>query len=209
MSAEMTLPATWIVTKLDNVTNKIVGGGTPSKNNPKYFEGNIPWMSVKDMNKHILDDTQDHISEEAVLNSSTNIIPAGIPIIATRMSLGKVIIAKFDSAINQDLKAIYLNDAISISYFTKWYRSVAKYIESLGTGTTVKGIRLENIKELDFPLTSLAEQHQIAQRLDELLAQVDTIKARLDAIPSYPQTLPTIGAFCCGEWEVDGGVAQR
>ncbi len=40
-----------------------------------YYQGNIPWMSVKDMNKNVLNDTVDYISEEAVRNSSTNIIP--------------------------------------------------------------------------------------------------------------------------------------
>ena len=58
-------------------------------------------MSVKDMNKSILQDTVDHISEEAVKNSSTNVIPSGTPIVATRMSLGKIVVANFDSAINK------------------------------------------------------------------------------------------------------------
>ncbi len=141
-------------------------------------------MSVKDMNKDILADTIDHITQEAVENSSTNIIPAGTPIVATRMSLGKIIIANFDSAINQDLKAVFVNPHIDCNYFVYWYRSLGKLIESLGTGTTVKGIRLEVLKELGFPLPPLAEQKQIAAKLDELLAQVDSIKTRLDAIPA-------------------------
>ena len=52
------------------------------------------------------------------------------------------------------------------------------------TGTTVKGIKASILKKMMLKAPPLAEQHQIAQRLDELLAQVDTIKARLDAIPA-------------------------
>ncbi|MBF6650925.1 restriction endonuclease subunit S [Methylobacter sp. BlB1] len=181
--AEPQLPEAWIITELDSILLSIVGGGTPSKSNLSYYRGNIPWMSVKDMNKNILEDTIDHISLEAVNNSSTNIIPAGTPIIATRMSLGKIVVAKFDSAINQDLKALFLPASISSDYLVYWYRSIARQIEELGTGTTVKGIRLENLKVLEFPVAPLAEQKVIADKLDILLAQVESTKARLERIP--------------------------
>lgn len=174
----------WLNSKLEDVVDTIVGGGTPSKAISSYFQGDIPWMSVKDMNKNELVDTVDHISQEAVENSSTNVIPAGTPIVATRMSLGKIVTASFDSAINQDLKALFLNTNVEKKYFVYWYRSIANLIESLGTGTTVKGIRLEILKGLEFPLPPLAEQKVIADKLDELLAQVESTKARLDAIPA-------------------------
>ncbi|WP_318435359.1 restriction endonuclease subunit S [Photobacterium leiognathi] len=178
------LPKGWVSVCLNDVVDKIVGGGTPSKSKPSYYTGEIPWMTVKDMNKLYLTDTIDHITQEAVDNSSTNVIPAGTPIIATRMSLGKIVRANFDSAINQDLKAIFVNSSINKFYFEYWYRSKSMLIESLGTGTTVKGVRLEVLKDLKFPLSSLNEQKRIVEKLDEVLAQVDTIKARLDGIPA-------------------------
>ncbi|KTS01747.1 restriction endonuclease subunit S [Pantoea dispersa] len=177
------VPEGWVPCKLGDTLLKIVGGGTPSKAIPEYYRGDIPWMSVKDMNKHTLIDTVDHITPDAVKNSSTNIIPAGIPIIATRMSLGKVVIASFDSAINQDLKALFLANGIERNFFLHWYRAQAQLIESLGTGTTVKGIRLEVLYSLAMDLPPLAEQKIIAEKLDTLLAQVDSTKARLEKIP--------------------------
>ncbi|EPM7857742.1 restriction endonuclease subunit S [Vibrio alginolyticus] len=177
------LPKGWRGTLLNGVVDKIVGGGTPSKSVPSYYEGDIPWMTVKDMNKSYLTDTIDHITQEAIDNSSTNVIPAGTLIIATRMSLGKIVRASFDSAINQDLKALFVNREVDDYYFEYWYRSQGLKIESLGTGTTVKGVRLEVINALEFPLAPLAEQKRIVEKLDEVLAQVDTIKARLDGIP--------------------------
>ena len=177
------LPKGWVSVTLNKVVDKIVGGGTPSKSIPSYYEGDIPWMTVKDMNKSYLTDTIDHITQEAIENSSTNLIPAGIPIIATRMSLGKIVRAGFDSAINQDLKALFINREVSDLYFEYWYRSQSMKVESLGTGTTVKGVRLEVINALEFPLAPLPEQKRIVEKLDEVLAQVDTIKARLDGIP--------------------------
>lgn len=177
------LPEGWAKSELANILLTIIGGGTPSKAIPEYYQGNIPWMSVKDMNKHVLTDTVDHINNDAIKNSSTNIIPAGTPIIATRMSLGKIVTAPFDSAINQDLKALFLSSGVERNFFIHWYRSQAQQIESLGTGTTVKGIRLEVLKALSINLPSLAEQKIIAEKLDTLLALVDSIKARLEQIP--------------------------
>lgn len=177
------IPQQWVTVPLEEVILRIVGGGTPSKSKPAYYQGEIPWMSVKDMNKHVLEDTVDHISQAAVDNSSTNLIPAGTPIIATRMSLGKIVVANFDSAINQDLKALFLPAKIHRDYLVYWYRSVARTIEQMGTGTTVKGIRLEVLKGLQFSLPPLAEQKVIADKLDTLLAQVENTKARLERIP--------------------------
>jgi type I restriction enzyme S subunit len=185
---DINLPDGWFDASLDDVLLSIVGGGTPSKSNVSYFQGSIPWMSVKDMNKNTLDDTVDHITQEAVENSSTNVIPAGTPIVATRMSLGKIVVVNFDSAINQDLKALFHATGIERDYLVNWYRANSKLIESLGTGTTVKGIRLEVLRALKFPLPPLAEQKVIADKLDTLLAQVETTKARLERIPKILKT---------------------
>ena len=181
--SEGKLPEGWVKSELDHILLTIIGGGTPSKAIPEYYQGDIPWMSVKDMNKHTLTDTIDHITNDAVENSSTNIIPAGTPIIATRMSLGKIVTASFDSAINQDLKALFLSSGVERNFFIHWYRSQAQLIESLGTGTTVKGIRLEVLKALSINLPPFFEQKIIAEKLDTLLAQVDSTKARLEQIP--------------------------
>ncbi|ECO5254453.1 specificity determinant for hsdM and hsdR [Salmonella enterica] len=199
--SEDNLPKEWIKVSLDDVLLSIVGGGTPSKSNASYFQGDIPWMSVKDMNKNILENTIDHITQSAVENSSTNIIPAGTPIIATRMSLGKVIIANFDTAINQDLKALFLASGIERDYLIGWYRSISKHIESLGTGTTVKGIRLEVLKALQFPLPPLAEQKIICDKLNILLPKVEIAKEKLESIPEtlkrFRQSVLT--AAVCGK----------
>lgn len=91
-------------------------------------------------------DSIDHISEAAVKESSTNIIPADTVIIATRVGLGKVIRVPYDATINQDLKALIPKDGIDKSYLEYWIVSIADYLESIGSGTTVKGIRLRNSK---------------------------------------------------------------
>lgn len=178
------LPQGWVTTKFGQLIDQIVGGGTPSKSNRSFFEGSIPFMTVKDMTQRFPVNTQDHISEIAVEQSSTLLVPKDTLIIATRMSLGKIVRPQFETTINQDLKAIFPNILIEKTFIEHWWRYKAEYIQSLGTGTTVKGIRLEDIRSIPIDLPPLNEQKRIAAKLDLLLAQVELIRTRLDRVIS-------------------------
>ncbi len=187
--SEIALPDGWVETTLADITTAIAGGGTPSKSKPEYFQGNIPWMTVKDMTDVSIIDTIDHITDEAVENSATRIIPKNTPIVATRMSLGKIVIADFETAINQDLKAIFLKDVITTNFFVYWYRSKANDIISLGSGTTVKGIRLDDLRQLSINLPPLPEQQEIVRRVDALFAHAEQIEQRMTAVITQVERL--------------------
>jgi len=180
------LPLSWELVPLGNILLKIIGGGTPSKKIPEYYKGNIPWFTVKDMRTRRPFDAIDHITKKAVKESSTNIIPENTLIIATRIGLGKVIRVPFAAAINQDLKALFTTPEIDKGYLEYWFVSIADYLDSIGSGTTVKGIRLEILKELQFPLAPLNEQSCIVaeiekqfSRLDEAVYNLKRVKANL------------------------------
>ena len=180
------IPPKWVSVKLGEILVDIIGGGTPSRNNPDYWEGDIPWFTVKDMRTRRPPDSIDHISEAAVRESATNIIPADTVIIATRIGLGKVIRAPFKAAINQDLKALILPEDVSKGYVEYWILSISNYLESIGSGTTVKGIRLEQVRSLPFPLAPINEQKRIVaeiekqfSRLDEAVENLQRVKANL------------------------------
>ncbi|MHC5177471.1 restriction endonuclease subunit S [Serratia rhizosphaerae] len=147
----------------------IKGGGTPDKSNAEYWNGEIPWASVKDFKKNIIDSTLDSITPLGVKNSATSIIPAGNIIIPTRMALGKVAINAIDIAINQDLKALFIKDynVVDRNYLFRWLESQSSLIASEGKGATVKGITLPFLKGLNVPIPPLNEQKRIAAILDK------------------------------------------
>ena len=177
------VPKNWVITKLDNLVSKFIGGGTPSKTNSAYYQGNIPWMTVKDMISRRPEQVAEYITLEAVNDSATNIIPTDTIIIATRMSLGKVVRVPFEVAINQDLKALILPNGIEKDFFEFWYISETFNIQSLGTGTTVKGIRLETLQQLKIPLPPLNEQKRIVAKIEALQTRTQRVKEALEAIP--------------------------
>lgn len=147
----------------------IKGGGTPSKQVERYWNGDIPWASVKDFKSGLINSTQDYISQAGVDNSATNIIPKGALIVPTRMALGKVAFTGCDMAINQDVKALIIkdNDKVHSRYLFRFLESKAGYIEAQGQGATVKGIKLEVLRGLSVPTPPLAEQKRIAAILDK------------------------------------------
>ncbi|HEX2948385.1 MAG TPA: restriction endonuclease subunit S [Armatimonadota bacterium] len=177
------LPSGWESTDFGSLLVQIIGGGTPPKSNPAFFSGPIPFMTVKDLTERFPKDTIDHISQEAVDASSTNIVPDDTLIVATRMSLGKIARPCFATAINQDLKALFLAEGINKTFIEHWWRHKAEEIQGMGTGTTVQGIRLEDIRSLCIYLPPVNEQKCIADKLDTLLARVEACRARLDNMP--------------------------
>ena len=153
----------------------ITGGGTPSKSNPSFYEGDIYWATVRDMSNDVLSETDFKISIEAVKESSTNIIPKGNVVIATRVGLGKVCILNQDTAINQDLRGVTPKNVnqLDVKYLFYWFKSISQKIIDAGRGATVHGVTLPFIKSLEIPLPSLATQQKIVAKLDAVFAEID------------------------------------
>ena len=166
------LPTSWCWVPLGEVIVRHRGGGTPSKNNSDYWNGAVPWASVKDVGKSkYLDNTIDRITEAGLANSSANLIESGNLLVVTRMGLGKVSINRIPVAINQDLRALFLSERICIHYAYNFL--LAHGFE--GTGLTVKGIKLEELLSIPFPLPPLTEQYCIVAKVDELMALCDRL----------------------------------
>jgi len=160
---------------------EIIGGGTPSKSKSEYYNGKIPWASVRDMRSEILKNTELTITEEAVIHSSSKIITKGNVIIATRVGLGKVCLLNQDTAINQDLKGVIpKKNNLNPDYLFWWFKSISEEIINAGTGLTVQGVKLPFIKELNFPLIPLSEQKQIVEILDQAFTAIDQAKANIE-----------------------------
>jgi len=168
----------WEVKKLGEVCN-IIGGGTPSKANNKYYGGDIYWATVRDMNSELILDTEHKITSEAVKDSSTNVITKGNVIIATRVGLGKICILQNDTAINQDLKGIIPKSTkvLSVGYLYRWLKSIAHIIKKEGTGATVQGVKLPFIQSLLIPVPTMKEQLIIIAKLDALSAETKKLES--------------------------------
>lgn len=146
---------------------RFVGGGTPSRKQPEYYNGTIPWVTVKDLGEGLfLHDTKEKITLDAVKNSATNVIAAGNILICTRMAVGKAVLITKPMAINQDMKAIFHSEQLDTRFLLFFLRAKQPELEAIATGATVKGITLDELRSLQLPILSIPEQEAIAQRLE-------------------------------------------
>ena len=207
----------WESKTLGDIVERIVGGGTPSRNNKSFWGKTIPWATVKDFATFNPYQTQECIPLVGLRNSSSNLIPSGTLITSTRMALGKAVVYEVDVAINQDLKALFLKNSVNVKYLTQWFKFFGTEIDALGSGSTVKGISLTELRGLPFQAPPLSEQTTIADTLtdvDALLDSLDRIIAKKrDLKQAAMQQLLTgqtrLPGFS-GEWKVKrlGDLAQ-
>ena len=169
----------WEERILGEVVN-VIGGGTPSKKVEKYYNGDIPWATVRDMNLDKLSITDHKITKLGLKESSANIIPKEHIIIATRVGLGKVCILEQDTAINQDLKGLIPKSKYDIlnDFIFWWYKSIAYKVVGAGTGATVQGVKLPFVKSLTFPLTSKEEQVRVVNVLNKFSMDVENLELK-------------------------------
>lgn len=180
------IPEDWDVKEFGVLSEKIIGGGTPSRSNPIYWGTEIPWVTVKDFSSFNSYQTQEYITKEGLKNSASHLIPKGTIITSTRMTLGKAVIYNVDVSINQDLKAIFPNKGIDTKYFYYWFEFNSKSIEKLGSGSTVLGLSLPDLRKIKVKLPSTkSEQTAIATALsdmDTLISQTEKLIEKKKAI---------------------------
>jgi len=179
----------WVAGKLGDYVEKIVGGGTPSRANPGFWGGEIPWATVKDLTIFQPNQTQEWLTRDGLKNSSANLIPAGTLIASTRMALGKAVIFATDVAINQDLKAIFFGKNGMARFFCYWFEANASAIDAIGGGSTVKGISLSQLKALDVANPGLAEQNAIVDVISDIETEIETLENRLTKTRALKQAM--------------------
>lgn len=168
---------------------EIKGGGTPDKSVAEYWDGDIPWASVKGFKSGFLDRTIDRISQRGVASSATQIIPAGSIIVPTRMAVGKVAINTINLAINQDLKALLPGSGVDTRFLYHALLANGRKLEEQATGATVKGIKLDVLRNLEIPFPPLEEQKRIAAILDQADALRRLRHGALDRLNSLGQAI--------------------
>ncbi|HBW2298907.1 TPA: restriction endonuclease subunit S [Klebsiella pneumoniae] len=183
------LPAGWEWVRLGTLFNSIQSGGTPSKINPAFWGGDIPWASVKDLgSSQYISKTQDYITEAGLLSGS-KLADSGDVLICTRMGLGKIAIASCPIAFNQDLKAVKLTSHIIPNFFFNTYSTV----KIKGTGTTVEGIKQEQLVNYITGFPPFNEQNKIVVKVKELMSLCDQLEQHtLTSLDAHQQLVETL-----------------
>jgi len=150
------IPEEWEVKPLGKI-GKWRGGGTPSKAEKSYWTGEIPWVSSRDVKKRRLTDTELHISESGLANSSSVLLPAGSLIVVTRSGILRhtlpACVNEVPMSINQDIKAMVPIRLADSDYVQMLFEGWNKYLlrSCYKEGTTVESIDFETLKSFRVP----------------------------------------------------------
>jgi len=164
----------WEQTTLGEIVS-FKGGGTPSTEKAAYWNGDIPWVSPKDMKSSAIGDSIDKITAVAIENSAALLIPKDAILIVVRSGiLARTIpvgITTRPLAVNQDIKALCPQKDVDPRYLHYFMQMSEPDILRLVTrGATVHRLSTESLKALRFAKPSLPEQQRIVVILDEAFA---------------------------------------
>ena len=175
------VPDGWRSSRLGLHLAAILGGGTPSRKVPEYWNGDIPWASVKDMKSRVLAGTEESITRAGLDSGATRTVPPGSIVLATRMAIGSVAVTTTEIAINQDLKALVPANGLDPRFLLHFLEQNATRLARWGTGTTVAGVRLDDVENLPLLLPAADEQRRIAEVLDSIDAVIEKTEAVIEA----------------------------
>ena len=183
----------WQMKRLDELVD-IQSGATPSKANPAFWNGSVPWVSAKDMKRLFLNDAEDHISVAAV-DDGARLVPPGTLLMLTRgMTLLKdvpICVLRCEMSFNQDVKGLRPKDGVD-GLFLAWIllgnkpRLLAMVnIAGHGTGK----LDTEELKALELMLPPPAEQQRIADCLTSLDDLIAAQTQKLESLKTHKRGL--------------------
>lgn len=156
----------WQKVLITEVCHAIFGGGTPSKSHPEYFTGSIPWVSPKDMKSLVINDSIDHITEEAIAHSTTNLVPANSVLMVIRSGILKhtlpVAVNSLPVTINQDMKAFVPNDTVKTAFLMYFFKAIENDVLAGIRGVTADNIDFKAFQKRTIIVPPLALQEQFA-----------------------------------------------
>ena len=176
------IPENWAWARLSSF-GVFSSGKTPSMSNPQFWNGNIPWVTSKDMKRPVITDSEMHISVLAA--SSMQLYPAGTLLLVARSGILKRMLPLcklgIDSTINQDIKAFSLYDIELSEWLFYGIKAFEPYIlkELVKSVTTVESLKFDEFSAMLIPVPPLSEQRRI-------IAAIKTAMNLLTPLSSNP-----------------------
>ena len=169
-------------------------GGTPSRKNKSYFQGNIPWVKSGELNHQTITNTEEKITQEAVEKSSAKVVEKGTLLIALYgTTVGKLAFLGVDAATNQAVCFIKVPDYVDNRFLYHFLFSKRSDLLQKRIGGAQPNISQGIIYDTEIPLPPLAEQHRIVAKIEELFSELDNGVAQLRQVQaqlkSYRQSV--------------------
>ena len=178
---------------------KIKGGGTPSTKTPSYWNGNIPWITPKDLSvqkSKYIERGSRNITEKGLSNSNANLIPPNSIILSTRAPIGYIAISRNALTTNQGCHALIPSDSIDTEFLYYLLKENVEFLKSQSNGSTFGELSGKTLRELKFLFPTLYEQKAIAKILSDL-------DSKIELNQKMNKTLEAIAQAIFKHWFID------
>ena len=160
----------WVERNVEEVAN-VFGGGTPSTKDEANFNGEIPWITPKDLSGYpfrYISRGERNISKKGLNCSNAKLLPVGTVLLTTRAPVGYVAIAANPVTTNQGFHSLVPHNGYSSEFIYYLLKANAEYLKSNASGTTFGELSGSTLKRLKFVFPSIPEQRAIADVLGSL-----------------------------------------
>lgn len=190
--SEVELPSNWVKATLEDVA-AWSSGGTPSRSNPSFFSGSIPWFKTGELGPRKLFEAEESITELALQSSSAKLFPPGAVLLAMYgATIGRASVLAVPAATNQAC-AVGVPDAVSSDFLYLFLTSQTQGFVDAGKGGAQPNISQGLVKSWPIAVPPRAEQTRIVAKLEELLSELDAGVAELKTaqvkLQQYRQSL--------------------
>ncbi|HCR3979517.1 TPA: restriction endonuclease subunit S [Citrobacter koseri] len=161
------VPKGWELSSIGKISD-VSSGGTPSRNNEAYWNGNIPWVTTAEVQFKIIEDTVEKITEEGLANSSAKLFPAGTILMAMYgqgKTRGQVAKLGIDASTNQACAAIVLHTGYEVDFYYQFLISQYENIREMANSGGQQNLSGGIVKSIPVPVPPLTEQKKIAEIL--------------------------------------------
>jgi type I restriction enzyme S subunit len=188
----MRTPKRWAWTLLSDIA-RLESGHTPSRSHPEYWNGDIPWIGIKDAREHhggVINDTSQQVTQAGIDNSAARVLPAKTVCLSRTASVGYVVVMGRPMATSQDFVNWICSPAIEPD-FLKWIflAEGEEGLRKFGKGTTHTTIYFPEVESFHACVAPVNEQRRIVAKLDAVFEQTRAAKARLKRLPTLLEKL--------------------
>lgn len=189
---EMPPPEGWAWVRLQDIA-RLESGHTPSRSHPEYWNGDVPWIGIKDARENhgrTIVETNQTVTQAGIDNSAARRLPPGTVCLSRTASVGYVTVMGREMATSQDFVNWVCSDAL-VPDFLK-YLLLAEgedTLRSFGKGSVHTTIYFPEVEEFRVCVPGVARQRRIVAKLDALLARSKKAREHLDRIPALLDAL--------------------
>ena len=189
------IPESWMWCRLGSLCN-IINGFTPSRSNPDFWNGDIPWFTIDDVREQgrFISYTNQYIADKAISRNSQRIIPPDTVLLCCTASVGEYAYTKIALTTNQQFNALVVrNENLSLvcsMYLYVFVQTLKSKIISGAGRTTFNFLSVGKLQQFLVPLPPLAEQKRIVAKTEELLPYIDRYAQAWSKLEQFNSRFP-------------------